>query len=99
MAAVVSSLAVPASHKSNDGECTAVFVRSPVWNFGPAITEYASTVTVTETVDCGGCQQLVTQMRGFGHGPVRIAFRAECQMLMPHRSDISKPQSLNPQPR
>ena len=52
--------------------CTSVVLLSPDFDLGPTHTEYSSTTTTTETVDCGQCYAVVPSYLPLGVPPVAL---------------------------
>ncbi|KAK9445834.1 hypothetical protein VB005_00948 [Metarhizium brunneum] len=49
--------------------CTTTRPVAPQWTAGPVETVWTSTTTVTETVDCGGCNEVQATPMYWGVGP------------------------------
>ncbi|KIE02445.1 hypothetical protein MAJ_01479, partial [Metarhizium majus ARSEF 297] len=50
--------------------CTTTQIVFPQFKAGPTSTVWTSTATFTESVDCGGCNQVRTSTLNMGPGPV-----------------------------
>ncbi|EXV01356.1 hypothetical protein X797_005452 [Metarhizium robertsii] len=54
----------------DESGCTATQRVAPHWTFGPTSTVWTSTATSTESVDCGGCNEVEASTFFLGMGPV-----------------------------